>query len=299
MLDVKSVLTRENRDESSRIQHMIYRFGNYELDAQRCELRCAGQLVAIEPKVFEVLVYLLEHRDRVVTKEELLEQCWSGTFVSEAALTRCLAKVRKTVQPEPAGPPVIKTLYGRGYCFVAPATVLSRESSLPLMPAAHDATPVATGRSKILIVDDEPLNVDYLEQELEDRGYETISAANGQEALEKVAAEAPDLVLLDVMMPVMDGFTVCRILKEHEETRLIPIIIMTALDAVADRIQGIKAGADDFLTKPVHEEELFARIATALKLKHTVDRRIGELRALKEHFAKFVRLVTTPDASSS
>ena len=278
---------------------MIYRFGNYELDAQRCELRCAGQQVAIEPKVFEVLVYLMEHCDRVVTKEELLEQCWPDTFVSEAALTRCLAKIRKTVQPEPAGPSVIKTVYGRGYCFVAPVIVLPREPSLPLMPAAHDETPVATGRSKILIVDDEPLNVDYLEQELEDLGYETLSAANGQEALEKVAAEAPDLILLDVMMPVMDGFTVCRILKEHEETRLIPIIIMTALDAVADRIQGIKAGADDFLTKPVHEEELFARIATALKLKHTVDRRIGELRALKDHFAKFVRLVTTPDASSS
>jgi DNA-binding response OmpR family regulator len=278
---------------------MIYRFGNYELDAQRCELRCAGQQVAIEPKVFEVLVYLLQHRDRVVTKEELLEQCWPDTFVSEAALTQCLAKVRKTVQPEPAALPVIKTVYGRGYSFVAPITTLPREPSLPITPAAHGETPVAIGRSKILIVDDEPLNVDYLEQELEALGYETISAANGQEALEKVAAEAPDLILLDVMMPVMDGFTVCRILKEHEETRLIPIIIMTALDAMADRIQGIKAGADDFLTKPVHEEELFARIATALKLKHTVDRKIGELRALKDHFAQFVRLVTTPDASSS
>jgi DNA-binding response OmpR family regulator len=277
---------------------MIYRFGNYELDAQRCELRCAGRQVAIEPKVLEVLVYLIEHRDRVVTKEELLEQCWSGTFVSEAALTRCLAKVRKTVQPEPTGPPVIKTIYGRGYSFVAPVTVLPRAPSLPLIPATHNSTSAATGRSKILIVDDEPFNVDYLEQELEELGYDTISAANGQEALEKVATEAPDLILLDVMMPVMDGFTVCRILKDHEETRLIPIIIMTALDAVADRIQGIKAGADDFLTKPVHEEELFARIETALKLKHTVDRKIGELRALKDHFAQFVRLVTTPDASA-
>jgi DNA-binding response OmpR family regulator len=229
---------------------MIYHFGNYELDAQRCELRCAGQQVAVEPRVFAVLVYLIEHRDRVVTKEELLEQCWSGTFVSEAALTRCLAKVRKTVQSGPAGSPVIKTSYGRGYCFVAPVTMLSREPSMPHTLAARDATPVATGRSKILIVDDEPLNVDYLEQELEDRGYETVSAANGQKALEKVAAEAPDLILLDVMMPVLDGFTVCRILKDHEETRLIPIIIMTALDAVADRIHGIKAGADDFLTKP-------------------------------------------------
>src|SRR5262245_46394824 len=130
---------------------MLYRFDDYELDAQRCELRCAGQLVAIEPKVFAVLVYLLEHRDRVVTKEELLEHCWPDTFVSEAALTRCLAKVRKTVQPEPDGLPVIKTLYGRGYSFVASVTALAHEPSPPLMPTTHDATPVATGRSKILI----------------------------------------------------------------------------------------------------------------------------------------------------
>src|SRR6266849_2016845 len=96
--------------------------------------------------------------------------------------------------------------------------------------------------SKILIVDDEPFNVDYLEQELEDFGYQTISAANGQEALQKVTTEAPDLILLDVMMPVMDGLTVCRILKENEETRLIPIVIMTALDGIEDRIKGIEAG---------------------------------------------------------
>jgi DNA-binding response OmpR family regulator len=278
---------------------MVYRFGNYELDAQRCDLRCAGQQVTIEPKVFEVLVYLLEHRDRMVTKEELLAQCWPDTFVSEAALTRCLAKVRKTVQPESAAPPVVKTVYGRGYRFVAPVTTLPHEPSLPVVSAAHEATSGATGGSKILIVDDEPFNVDYLEQELADRGYETVSAVNGQEALEKVATEAPDLILLDVMMPVLDGFTVCRILKDHEETRLIPIIIMTALDAVADRVQGIKAGADDFLTKPVHEEELFARIETALKLKRTVDRKIDELRTLKDHFAKFVRLVTAPESPAS
>ncbi|MBI3303296.1 MAG: response regulator [Deltaproteobacteria bacterium] len=157
-------------------------------------------------------------------------------------------------------------------------------------------------RSKILIVDDELFNVDYLEQELEDLGYETVSATNGQEALQKVAAEAPDLVLLDVMMPVMDGFTVCRILKENEETRLTPIVIMTALDGIEDRIKGIEAGADDFLTKPVNERELLARIQTTLKLKHTVDRKIGELRRVKDHFAKFVpeavkRLVTSnPEA---
>src|SRR5882724_866491 len=142
--------------------------------------------------------------------------------------------------------------------------------------------------SKILIVDDEPFNVDYLEQELQDLGYDTVSAGNGQEALEKVTTEAPDLILLDIMMPIMDGFTVCRILKGNEGTRLLPIVIMTALDGIDDRIKGIEAGADDFLTKPVNQRELVARIQTALKLKHTVDRKISELRRLKDHFARFV-----------
>src|SRR5215472_17014228 len=114
--------------------------------------------------------------------------------------------------------------------------------------------------SKILIVDDDPLNVDYLEQELEDLGYTTVSARNGREALEKVTLEAPDLILLDVMMPVMDGLTACRILKEDDETRLIPIVILTALDGFDDRIKGIESGADDFLIKPVNQRELLARI---------------------------------------
>jgi class 3 adenylate cyclase len=103
-----------------------------------------------------------------------------------------------------------------------------------------------------------------------------------------VAAEHPDLILLDVMMPLMDGFTVCRTLKEHEDTRLIPIVMMTALGSTEDRIKGIEAGADDFLTKPVDERELRARLHTTLRLKATVDRKLGELRRIKEHFAKFV-----------
>lgn len=278
---------------------MIYRFGTYELDAHRGELRCASHPVALEPKVFDVLVYLLEHRDRIVTKDELLEHCWAGTCVSEAALTQCLAKVRKAVEPEPGGAPVIQTRYSRGYRFTAPVTVQPHEPVLPVLSPAPTPPLDAPRRSKILIVDDEPFNVDYLEQELADLGYETIRATNGQEALNKVAADAPDLILLDVMMPVMDGFTVCRLLKAQDETRLIPIVIMTALDARADRITGIQAGADDFLTKPVDEAELVARIETALKLKHTVDRRLGEFRALKDQVAQLVRLVTPWDSSAS
>jgi DNA-binding response OmpR family regulator len=143
------------------------------------------------------------------------------------------------------------------------------------------------GPPTILIVDDEPKNIDYLEQELEGFGYSTISAANGEEALAIVRTNPPSLILLDVMMPVMDGFETCSILKASDETRFIPVIIMTALDAVEDRVKGIKAGADDFLTKPVDERELLARIETSLRLKEAMDRKVGGLQRLSDHFAKF------------
>jgi len=155
--------------------------------------------------------------------------------------------------------------------------------------------------AKILIVDDEPFNVDYLEQELEELGYETVSASSGQEALAKVAAEAPDLILLDVLMPGMDGFTVCRRLKDKEDTQLIPVVIMTALGAQEDRIKGIEAGADDFLTKPVDQRELFARIQTAVKMKQAVDRKIkgqgtreGEPAAAQPGIGRDERSVVQP-----
>lgn len=127
---------------------------------------------------------------------------------------------------------------------------------------------------KILIVDDEPFNVDILEQELAALGYKTLSAASGQEALAKVAAEAPDLILLDVMMPGMDGFTVCRLLKERKETQLIPIVFMTALGEREDRIKGIKVGGYDFFTKPPDREILLARIRNAVEMKQAVDQRL-------------------------
>jgi len=154
-----------------------------------------------------------------------------------------------------------------------------------------------TQQFKILIVDDEPLNVDLLQQELQDLGYETVSAANGWEALEKATVAVPDLILLDVMMPGMDGCTVCRRLKEQEETQFIPVVMMTALGTREDRIHGIEAGADDFLTKPVHYRELLARIKTTLRQKHKIDQQLNELRSINTHFAKFIpedvkRLVT-------
>src|SRR5215470_8138921 len=147
MGEVQGVQIRYSRRRASKETAMIYHFGPYQLDAHRGELRCASHSVAIEPKGFDVLVYLLEHRDRIVTKEELLEHCWAGTFVSEAALTRCLAKVRKVVAPAPAGAPVIQTRYGRGYRFVAPVTVQPPDPGLPRQPPALAPTSNAPRRS--------------------------------------------------------------------------------------------------------------------------------------------------------
>jgi DNA-binding response OmpR family regulator len=143
-------------------------------------------------------------------------------------------------------------------------------------------------QAKILVVDDEVKNVKLLEALLLPRGYEVMKASNGEEALLQVQQERPDLILLDIMMPVMDGFEVCKILKDNADTRLIPVVIMTSLGQVEDRIKGIDAGADDFLTKPVHRDELLARIRTSLRLKQTIDGKMDTLQLMREHLAKFV-----------
>lgn len=142
--------------------------------------------------------------------------------------------------------------------------------------------------SRILIVDDDPFTIDILAQELRLLGYEILSATNGREALKRIASQTPDLILLDVMMPIMDGFTACRLLREAEETRLLPIIIMTTLHAVEDRIKGIEAGANEFLTKPVNPRELRMRIQTMLNFKHIVDSKICEVHQIIDHYSKFV-----------
>jgi len=154
--------------------------------------------------------------------------------------------------------------------------------------ATQGVLPMVEPQAKILVVDDEAKNVKLLEALLLPRGYAVIQASNGAEALQQVQQERPDLILLDVMMPVMDGFEVCKILKDNAETRLIPVIIMTALGQVEDRIKGIEAGADDFLTKPVHRDELLARIRTSLRLKQTIDGKVDRLQQAREHLAKFV-----------
>jgi DNA-binding winged helix-turn-helix (wHTH) protein len=115
---------------------MLYDFGDYELDAAWCELRRAGETVTVEPKVFKVLAYLLAHRDRVVTKDELIECFWSGAFLSESALTRCLTKARQAVHDDSVRQRVIKTVRGHGYRFAAAVVVRTSDpAAVPIPPA--------------------------------------------------------------------------------------------------------------------------------------------------------------------
>jgi two-component system, cell cycle response regulator len=130
----------------------------------------------------------------------------------------------------------------------------------------------------ILIVDDEPFNIDTLEQELADLGYATVSATNGREALTKVAEENPDLILLDIMMPEMDGFEVLRQLKAGESYRDIPVIIISALSDLSNVVKGIKLGAEDYLPKPFNDVLLKARLEASLAKKRWRDQEVAYLQ---------------------
>jgi len=110
----------------------------------------------------------------------------------------------------------------------------------------------------ILVVDDRPENVELLEAYLVPRGYEVVKAAGGEEALGKLLCNQIDLILLDVMMPGMDGFEVTRRVRLDDKRRLLPIILVTALRETEDRVKGIEAGCDDFISKPVDKMELLA-----------------------------------------
>jgi adenylate cyclase len=125
--------------------------------------------------------------------------------------------------------------------------------------------------ANILVVDDLEKNVRLLADMLSASGYKVVTTDNGKEALEKVKSKDIDLVLLDILMPGMNGYDVCRAIRDNPGTEVLPVVMVTALDPADERIKGIEAGADDFITKPVNRQEILARVRSLLRIKHLYD----------------------------
>ncbi len=139
--------------------------------------------------------------------------------------------------------------------------------------------------NRILVVDDVPVNIQLLVTYLSAEGYEVISAKDGRDAMKAVKEHQPDLVLLDVMMPKMNGFEVCQAIKSDDATKFIPVILVTALNEPEDKVKGMNSGADDFLAKPFNKLELLVRVRSLLRIKHLHDElqeKVIELQRTKE-----------------
>ncbi len=147
--------------------------------------------------------------------------------------------------------------------------------------------------ARILVVDDHPDNIELLKARLESRGFEIDTAENGEEALKKVWERPPHLVLLDVMMPGMDGFEVVRRIKANKELPFIPVILQTALDSTRDIVEGLNAGADDYITKPLNFAELEARVKSLLRIKALQESLEERERQLEEINEKLERMSMT------
>ena len=154
---------------------------------------------------------------------------------------------------------------------------------------AADAAPPP----RVLIVDDHPDNVEVLRARLEAMGYRTACAGDGEEALDKVHASPPDLILLDVMMPRLDGNEVARRIKADKDLPFIPIIMQTALDSVENKVEALGAGADDYITKPINFDELQARVRAMLRIKSLQDELKRRERDLATANAKLTRIAVT------
>jgi len=148
--------------------------------------------------------------------------------------------------------------------------------------AGSEVQPAGASAARILVVDDEPRNVQLLQDLLESRGYTVWTAADGEQGLAMAQERFPDVVLLDIMMPRLNGFDVCRQLKADQSTAMIPVLLVTSLGAREDRLAGIGAGANDFITKPIDTGDLLLRVRNAVTTKRLHDEVTSQFRKLQE-----------------
>jgi len=152
--------------------------------------------------------------------------------------------------------------------------------------------------SKILIVDDNLQNVELLEGHLSAVGYDILKAFDGEEALKMVKDCDPHLILLDVMMPKLDGYQVCSSLKKNEKTRFIPVVMITALKEIEDKIKGIEAGADDFLSKPFNKLELLTRVKSLLRMRYLRDELERKQQKEKERMKEIFKVYLSDEIAN-
>ena len=184
----------------------------------------------------------------------------------------------------PSASPADPRASGVDQTATAPGQPPGDAASRPLSPPAE--TEKKSTPARVLVVDDLPEIRDLLQVYLEDEGYDVLTAKDGQEALTAVAAHPPDLILLDVMMPGTDGYEVCRRLKSDEKTAFIPIVMLTALQELEHRLQGIEVGADEYLTKPFRRMELLTRVRSLLRVKALHDQVAAYNRLLEQKVAE-------------
>jgi len=169
-------------------------------------------------------------------------------------------------------------------------TEVSIKTSFKDIPLSREELP---RKNKILVVDDVAVNVQLLTTYLTSVGYEVFTARDGQEALDKVIETQPDLILLDVMMPKLNGFEVCERLKTDPTTKIIPVIMVTALNEIEDKIKATEAGADDFVSKPFNKLELLTRVKSLLRIKQLHDELRAKVRELEQARERLRQLAIT------
>lgn len=169
-----------------------------------------------------------------------------------------------------------------------PAEIRRNQAPLFILKVVAEAVVMNPKKQpKILVVDDSEQNAEAISAQLIAEGYEVDKAYDGESALKKVKDLKPDLILLDVLMPRLNGYEVCRRLKEYDETKFVPVILVTAFGESEDRIKGLEVGADDFLTKPLNPNEMLARIRSLLRMKDLIEKQ----RARDQYVAEFSKLL--------